>query len=227
MVSIEKGKVIYMRIAVCVNAEDITASLEDVHLVKVYERKEEQWVSLEEFPCSLELTNGIAAAKGAIANLLMQLRDCNVFVATKISGQLYYLLEANNFNSYEADGHPLLFLDSIYENEFKEINLKASKNASTSNKTDHAITSLFVEEIDHPSYYNINLKSALLQYPELSSKKLLKPFLNKKEFKELNILCDHCPKWFETELHSMGLQYGMQQLTNNTCQIRITLQDKL
>ncbi|MDF2545062.1 MAG: hypothetical protein K0S47_4780 [Herbinix sp.] len=58
MVSIEKGKVIYMRIAVCVNAEDITASLEDVHLVKVYERKEEQWVSLEEFPCSLELTNG-------------------------------------------------------------------------------------------------------------------------------------------------------------------------
>ncbi|MFT4143091.1 MAG: Fe-only nitrogenase accessory protein AnfO [Mobilitalea sp.] len=226
MASMEKGKVINMRIAVCVNAEEITSNLEDSHLVKVYEQKEEQWISLEEFPCSFELTNGISAAKDAIAKLLIQLKDCKVFVAAKISGQLYYLLESSNFNSYEAEGHPLLFLDSIYENEIKEMIQKASNEAATSTKTDLALTNFFVEEIDQPGYYNFNLKSALLQYPELSSKKLLKPFLKKRDFKELNILCDHCPKWFETELHSMALQYSTLYLTNNECQIRISLLDE-
>ncbi len=216
-----------MRIAVCVNTEGITSTLEDGHLVKLYEQKEEQWVSLEEFPCSLELTNGISAVKDTITKLLMQLTDCKIFVATKISGQLYYLLEANHFNSYEAEGHPLLFLDSIYENELQERTLKASNETSILNKTDFALTNLFIEEIAHSGYYHINLRSALLQYPALSSKKLLKPFLKKKEFKELNILCDHCPKWFETELHSMGLQYTNQYQSNNECQIRISLRNEL
>lgn len=215
-----------MRIAVCVNAEEITSTLEDAHLVKLYEQKEEQWVPVEEFPCSLELTNGISAVKDTIAKLLMQLTDCKVFVATKISGQLYYLLEANHFNSYEAEGHPLLFLDSICENELQEMALKASNATSQSNKTDFAFINLFVEESNHPGYYHINLKNALLQYPELSSKKLLKPFLMKREFEELNILCDHCPKWFETELPSMGLHYNNQYQSNNECQIRISLREE-
>ena len=43
--------------------------------------------------------------------------------------------------------------------------------------------------------YTLDLVSALEEYPELSSKMILKPFLQNTPFTELTLICRHLPHW--------------------------------
>lgn len=54
-------------------------------------------------------------------------------------------------------------------------------------------------ETDIPGVYTLDLVTALEEFPELSSKMILKPFLQSTPFTELTVICRHSPCWLETE----------------------------
>nr|WP_320115897.1 Fe-only nitrogenase accessory protein AnfO [uncultured Desulfuromonas sp.] len=53
--------------------------------------------------------------------------------------------------------------------------------------------------------YRLNLSAVLQQHPDLNSWQILHPVLEKKNFKHLEIRCDHVPKWFAHELRQLHL----------------------
>ena len=54
-------------------------------------------------------------------------------------------------------------------------------------------------ETEIEGVYTLDLVTALEEYPELSSKMILKPFLQSTPFAELTLICRHVPHWLEAE----------------------------
>ena len=63
----------------------------------------------------------------------------------------------------------------------------------------------------------LDMEKILLKNPEMTSKKILIPYLKNGEFKRLDIICSHIPKWFYTDLGTLGFQYEtVNELPNRT-----------
>ena len=119
------------------------------------------------------------------------------------------MLEVNGFNSYEAEGDPELYLDFILENEL----IEAAKRMK---KITQAPEPSIIQELeDQTGVYFIDLRKALAMNPTLSSKKIIKPFIQEKKFQILEVVCDHVPKWFDTDLKALGLNYTVIKLSAN------------
>lgn len=180
-------------IAVYVNQVGATSTFKEPGFIRLYGRNDSEWILFKEYPNTIDFSMGISEIRIKLNEVVQKLDDCNIFVAKEISGQLYYVLEANAFNTYEAEGKPEEYLDSIWEVEQSEMK---KKNDDKKDST----PIILQEQTDRPGVYSINLTKALNQNGTLSSKQILRPFLQKKKFESLEILCDHIPRWFETDL---------------------------
>lgn len=203
--------------AVLVNADGLTSSITAGDSIRIYTKINDSWIIKTEINYSVDFNSGLSVVRKGIYELLQNLEDCKVFIATEINGQLYYILEANGFNSYEAAGEPLIYLDSILDNEMNE--LVAKENT----KEEGTMFSKILEVPDCNGLYQIDLRKALALNPDLSSKKILKPFLNNKKFEVLEIICDHIPRWFESDLEAMGMKSAINRLSEKEYQITITV----
>lgn len=56
------------------------------------------------------------------------------------------------------------------------------------------------------SYY-IDLRSITENNEEMTSKQVLLPFFRNTVFKELELICDHIPPWFDVEFKQLNLQF--------------------
>lgn len=202
-------------IAVYVNEEGNTASISEEGIIRIYQKSEEGWNSVSEATFCLGVVKGISEARRIMIEMVQKLEGCNVFVAKEVVGQLYYVLEANGFESFEAEGKPELFLEAIWEEvqSTKSENVKASETETVS----------YFEKTDKEGFYFLNLKKALNLDCSISSKKLLLPFLRKKDFSGLDVICDHLPRWFETELSTMGLKSEVIKLKENEYKVSIVV----
>jgi hypothetical protein len=62
-----------------------------------------------------------------------------------------------------------------------------------------------------PGQYRLDLKEALAQNPDLTSKKILKPFFLSTKFDQLEISCDHAPRWLPEAAAELGLRLISQK----------------
>jgi Fe-only nitrogenase accessory protein AnfO len=200
-------------IAVYVNEEGTSASLDEKGSVRVYEKDGGAWNVIREIPFDMDTVKGIAVIRRTMIEMVQQLKGCNVFAAKEVIGQLYYVLEANGFESFEAEGIPEEFLSSIQET--------IDQTAFDKVDTDKPEQVSYFEKTEKDGYYFLNLKKALNLECSLSSKKLLLPFLRQKNFKGLEIFCDHIPRWMETELKALGLVAEIHQLKENEYKVSI------
>jgi len=104
---------------------------------------------------------------------------------------------ACNTDKNEVEGKPEQFLNSILATEIKESENSVQKTAQPS--------IYYPEKTDVEGSYFLNLEAALNSDPNLTSKKILLPFLKSKDFKSLEVICDHIPRWFNEEFENQGL----------------------
>jgi Fe-only nitrogenase accessory protein AnfO len=69
--------------------------------------------------------------------------------------------------------------------------------------------------------FSLNMEEILLKNPELTSKKILIPYLKNGEFNSLDIICSHIPKWFYTDLGVLGFEYETVKELPNRKTVRI------
>jgi Fe-only nitrogenase accessory protein AnfO len=67
----------------------------------------------------------------------------------------------------------------------------------------------------------LNMEEILLKNPELTSKKILIPYLKNGEFNRLDVVCSHIPKWFYTDLAGLGYEYEIVDELPNRKTVRI------
>ncbi|MEN8906058.1 MAG: Fe-only nitrogenase accessory AnfO family protein [Clostridiales bacterium] len=202
-------------IALFINHDNKTASIEDSGIIKIYSKNSEyefKWKLQNEFKFSLGNVKSARNSKILISDMINKLGKCDIFVAKKVIGQLYYLLELNNIQVYEIDEKVDQVLN-IVENSEKII-LKSTLEEAPKYK-------IPVPEISCDGTSSINLTKIMLEQPTLTSKNILLPFLKEKKFKILNIYCSHVPKWLNNFAEKNEMRIFEEKISNNEYKVKI------
>lgn len=187
-------------IAVFINKKGLTASMDEAGSIKIYQKSGDGWEVNKELPFLIDHDKGIKGVRDSINELVTFLGKCKVFVGREVTGILYNNLDVNGVGIIEMDGVPEKFLDYVLkqEEEYEKLVEGGKEELDT---LPHPI------ESKKEGYYSMNLKLLSIDSPNVTSKQALIPFLSNNKFYELEVICGHFPRWFETELPKLNLKY--------------------
>ena len=175
--------------------ERALSSTEECTQVLLFEKKDSAWNAIKEMPFELE-NSSPSAVRDSIRSMILELGNCSVVVAKAIAGIPYHVFDRMGFFIFEADNLSDRLLDELIEDvEMEKMHI---------NEKSAAIEPVAV---DNENRWFMDLIALQKNHPEMSSKQALRPFLQKKNFFELKIVCSHVPPWLDVELPAMRLGY--------------------
>lgn len=189
-----------MKIAVVENEKQKASSIFEPGFIAIYEEDDGEWKVLTRFENKVCNAKGMAAVRTAVADTIEQLGYVKIIVASEIPGIASGTFQAAGFDIFLVENSVLNVLDSIK----KEVLEAIEERQKEPPKFD--ITQ-FLEPGVSKGDFSINIEEIMFKNPELTSKKILIPYLKNGEFNRLDVICSHIPKWFFTDLGAMGFEY--------------------
>ncbi|BCS55072.1 Fe-only nitrogenase accessory protein AnfO [Geobacter sp. SVR] len=224
-----------MKIASYVNTHGSVAGFHEKGRICLYEEDPEGgWLKTKEVPLDMNPDLSLSEIKAGIRHAVAHLDDCKVFVVRELRGLLHAVLkEEHGFRTWKSAGSLLEQLDSVarHDRDFVAAQTARAAAGSTcgtpvrhagcgggcsphrSGSTPHQADGGKPESgrplpMPQPlgnGYYRIDLAEILNNDASLNSKEVLVPFMAGVAFKQLEILCDHPPRWFARELYKLNL----------------------
>jgi hypothetical protein len=182
------------RLAVIKDECGAPASLSENNLIDIYERGERGWAVVETVAINLGQTRGLEVMRLKIRELAGRLAGVRGLVGRSFNGVSFQILKQSRLSLCEMTGFEPGCLDELL----------AVLDAPEETRS----VPLAPVETTEPGHYAFDLAAALTAAPELSSKKILRPFFNQTNFLELALTCDHLPPWLPGELERRGLTYA-------------------
>ncbi|MDR2572779.1 MAG: hypothetical protein LBC94_00290 [Desulfovibrio sp.] len=179
-------------VAVIVDRQGKIASFPGNVLARIYHKRDGVWGCGRIVAFSPGAERGLPAVRDSLREFIADLGQTRILVAASISGIAYSLLNQRGFRLCEMDGFAPDCLDDLVESVKYE---------------PAPVLSPHPEEIS-PGIYRCDLMVILREYPDLSSKKILRPFFDGTPFVELRLLCGHIPPWLAPELKARGLVHS-------------------
>jgi hypothetical protein len=185
-----------MAVAVIKDHSGNLSSFGGQNVVSIYRRQERMWVCARTLLFDAGSTQ--EAMRTNIRNFAAALGDARIVLGRSVSGIAYTVLNQMGFHICEMEQFSTECLDDLVEaiGANNDSGVAAKKPAPT----------------DEPGQYVFDLSAALAAYPELSSKKILRPFFDSTPFHELKIFCGHLPPWLPSELTARCLGYQAHNL---------------
>ncbi|MFW2491589.1 Fe-only nitrogenase accessory AnfO family protein [Clostridium chromiireducens] len=203
-------------IAVLLNDNEETCSWQNDCTVALYEKSNETWIKIKDIPYRVPIDDyDLNFIKTYYTHLLSELSNCKIFVAKKLSGFLINFLDYNGFKIYEVDGTPIDFLDSILNSEKRKKEKKIFLQSQV-------IDMLAPQKVDKFGNYKLDLYKILQSNEKITSKQIIIPFLKKENVKNLEIICDHIPKWFDKLLLEIGFNYQVSSHTDGLISVNVS-----
>lgn len=155
----------------------------------IYERQGSNWVAAQK----LDFVPGEHASMDALRHYLEQVRDwlgdCQVMAAGATTGYYRVLFASLGVTLWPVRGNPEQFIDQIahaYQQAATQPTATAEEEAP-----------IRVSGVpNRPGHYRVDLRNAMGKPGAHTSKEVLLPFLVGNNFRQLEVLCDHVPKWF-------------------------------
>jgi Fe-only nitrogenase accessory protein AnfO len=203
-----------LKIAVVEDNNQKTSSIFEPGLITIYTEEGGEWQVLNRFENKVFNAKGIPAVRMAVEDTIKQLGDVRIIAASEFPGVAFGFFQAAFFDIFLAEDSVPDILNSIKKDV---VNVIGKKQEET---TKFDIIK-FLEPGMNKGDFSLNLEEVLLKNPDLSSKKVLIPYLKKGEFKNLNVVFSHIPKWFDTELEVLGFRYEIVNELPNKMTLRI------
>lgn len=203
-----------MKIAVVENNNQKTSSIFEPGFIATYEEDDGKWKVLNRFENKVCNAKGITAVRTAMADIIKQLGDVKIVVASEIPGIASGIFEAAGFEIFLVENSALDVLNSV-KKEMLEVIEKRQEEPRKFDITE------FLKPDTNKGDFCLNIEEILLKNPELSSKKILIPYLKNGEFNRLDVICSHIPKWFNTDLGVLGFEYKVVNELPNRTTVRI------
>ena len=203
-----------MKIAVVENNNQKTSSIFEPGFVAIYEEDGGEWKVLNRFENKVCNAKGIAAVRMAVGDTVKQLDDVKIVVASEIPGIAFGTFQAAGFEIFLVENSALDVLDSVKKEMLEVIEERKEKPQ----KFD---IMQFLEPGMNKGDFCLNMEEILSKNPELTSKKILIPYLKNGEFNRLDVICSHIPKWFNIDLGVLGFEYETVNELPNKKTIRI------
>ncbi len=199
-----------LKIAVVENSNQKTSSIFEPGFIAIYEEDAREWKVLNRFENKICNAKGMAAVRMAVADTIKQLGDVKIVVAGEIPGIAFGTFQASGFDIFLIENGGPEILGSVK----KEMLAAIEERKKEPHKFD---IQEFLEPGVNKGDFCLDMEKILLKNPEMTSKKILIPYLKNGEFNRLDIVCSHIPKWFYTDLDILGFQYEtVNELPNRT-----------
>ena len=247
-----------MKIATCLTGAGTVGNPFDADSVCVYERLNNTWVREKEFSYRPEPDMGISQARLLLRSIASQITDCEVFLVNELQGFTHVWLEELGFRTWKSGGSLNEQLENVAALDalaFEERRLAAqhgceSKSASggcgsgcgggcggfshstpvsqQDFETTHPIPSPIPVGDASNLHFRIDLAAIMELDPILNSRQVIIPFLEKRNFRILEVHLSHVPKWFYQTLDQLDLVADLADSVSPVHGIdaRITLKPK-
>lgn len=139
---------------------------------------------------------------GKEVSSLVKMSDSNMLIGTNIVGIPYQILDKNKIYMCEADTLTQEVFSAIYEDFYSK---KEEKEEEFQDVPDRPIM------IAEDGFFYFDFDLSIKAHPELSSKKMLIPFLEKELYTCLTIQCSHIMPWLDYYVESHGLAMESQR----------------
>ncbi len=203
-----------MKIAVVENNNQKTSSIFEPGFVTIYEEDCGEWKVLNRFENKVCNAKGIAAVRTAVADTIKQLGDVKIVLASEIPGIAFGSFQAAGFEIFLVENSVLDVLDSVKKEMLEVIEEQKEKLREFD-------IMQFLEPGMNKGEFFLNMEEILLKNPDLTTKKILIPYLKNGEFNRLDVICSHIPKWFNTDLGVLGFEYETENELPNRKTVRI------
>jgi len=189
-------------IAVITGSDGRTVPLSEPGTIVVYRRVRETWLAERRLPFALESDAGLAGLRTRTGELIAFLGECRTLVAQSASGALFFGLEKAGCQVFEIAGCPSEFLGTVWLEALEEQEAKSPLPAGADIPAPLEIS---------PGKYYISIREIQGKRPEVSSKQVLRTFVQAGAFTELEIACDHVPPWIEVDAERLGYDLTREQ----------------
>lgn len=200
-------------IAVFIGADGRTATLYEPGKIVVFTKWSQKWQLAREQALSLAGDRDLRGMRQKMSEILAFLGDCKIFVGQSVTGLPYFELEKGQVSVWEFEGVPVDFLDYVGDKEeASKVNLlKQTERASVPTPIDLG-----------NGCYRISIQDIQKTNSGMTSKQVLLPFLSRKSFYQLEVLCSHLPPWLEMELENNQFVGVVEKLAANQIKVLIT-----
>jgi Fe-only nitrogenase accessory protein AnfO len=208
-----------MKIAVLVDENENIVSFNEPGILKLYEMDENGWHCIREIPFKPNLNMNLPEIRQYIYMTASQLDDCKSLVTRKTAGIFNAVFEEElGMKVWTVAGSPLEALNQIKEE--KKSQPEHDSPEPESDPTDE--TPFTVIDPAGDGVYRINMVKTQKKNSSFTSKDILLPFLKERKFRELEIICLHPPKWFDSVLKTLDLEYKIEQHKEGLCLLSVS-----
>jgi Fe-only nitrogenase accessory protein AnfO len=212
-----------MEIATFINDDGQIAGFWEKGAICLYCQDNGSWKIKKKIDFVLSNSPQIGVVKDNIKQAVSQLTGCEVFIVRELKGAMHVFLEELGFRVWKSAGTVIEQLDYVAKKDAESAAERAlSKNmscssgcgsgcgGSTKSQGQTAGTNctipkpMPVGEISD-GFFRINLAEALAADSTLNSMQVLIPFMEKTDFKKLEIYCEHIPRWFDRVMKELNM----------------------
>ena len=204
-------------IAVILNEKNELSSIENCSTVIIYHNKESSWEAVDEIQWQSGALTGAYHIRRKIHILAEQLGDCRVIAGKKINGLPYQIFDQKGFHIFEIQSTVSSKLFDSIRDDLSESSRKAKEDA----KKLASIPTTPYSPKNNGIYY-LNLIELQEAFPEISSKKALKSFMEVADFTELRLICRHLPPWLEADTSRRNMKIQLQRQADESCNVIIS-----
>nr|WP_092073300.1 Fe-only nitrogenase accessory AnfO family protein [Dendrosporobacter quercicolus]NSL49943.1 nitrogenase [Dendrosporobacter quercicolus DSM 1736]SDM56720.1 Fe-only nitrogenase accessory protein AnfO [Dendrosporobacter quercicolus] len=202
-------------IAVALDQHGNTTSIDEPARIVVYQKKQDAWLAVQEFVYDLEQSKGVRHMRQKLAELVADIaKSSQIFVGLSVTGIPYFELEKAGMVIWEFEGRPAEFLSYIEDKE-EEARLARDKMKPIAVPAPRQTA---------PGRFFISLKEVQENNAGITSKQVLFSFVNKAEFDQLEVVCNHVPPWLETIVLEKNFVCLKEQISQK--EIRVTVSKK-
>jgi len=169
--------------------------------IHTYHKNKKNWQSVEKIGYNFNIED-LYSFKQNMEGLVSYVPEDSIFVAKQVSGKLYQGLDRKGVHIWERDGKPEKFLESIELYDSEE------------GMKENVDQDYFIEK--SRGHYFIDVGTILLNDVNISSKNILKPFFEKANFIDIQILFSHKPPWLDMYLENHHMSYDIIKQYNDS-----------
>jgi len=194
-----------MKIAVFIDEYSHILPFYSSGIVEIYSDDKSTWECINQIPFDMSYQRDLADVQLKISMLASEFEDCNLLIAENIKGLPSALLQEKGIGVWKFSG---LFLPELLDFVKKELEKALVK-------PEKIIVRPVLIGNEEDAEYEIDLVLLLGENSGLNSMDILIPFMKETNFKKLQILCSHLPKWFDRVLEPFQLVSKLEEIEND------------
>jgi hypothetical protein len=190
-----------VKIAVVMDRDGVLREIPHCARVVFYEKAGDAWVELSSVDFSFQGVSGLCGMRKRLFDFMNSIGDeVRAILAAGFPGVSRDVLSRGGYVLYECE----LFEQGVLEGILEHL--------ENGDDNEELVPTVPYEREPGTGRYYLDMRLALNANPDLTTKKILRPFFQKVKFVELEFIYDHFPPWLPLELSSLGYKYQCSNL---------------